>query len=215
MSTGPTGLTGPNGSQGSIGSIGTTGPTGITGPPGPQGDVGPIGSRGSTGPTGLSGNPVRVQNVYGYASDNAPYATTVNRTLTDFVPALDNNNTSTSIPFFAPTTVPDGVGTLNCLSVPPGTYLIRAWASSSATVEANYIVLSSVTSPGGTPNYTELLIGTDAYNSKSYIQDVYTFSNTTNVVLRHVVGASGQIPPDSPSYIINPPNVSLTFIKIR
>lgn len=208
MSTGPTGLAGPQGPQGPRGSQGATGPTGITGPQGPQGPPGPQGPRGATGPEGQSAVPLQIQNISGSSLDSAGGgAGTYNRTLSIYSPTL-SNNFSRSIPDFT-------IGTINTnppftyLIVPAGTYMIRAWASTSFV--DSQLILSSLTI-GETPTYPPLLYGTIANKSNTYIQDILTLTETTNIVLRQTAPSGGYIPSSTDDGTIN---ISLTFIKVK
>jgi hypothetical protein len=207
MSTGPTGLAGIQGIEGPIGVRGATGPTGIAGPAGPQGVRGPQGPRGATGPLGLDADPMRIQTALSTARGNAGAAGTYNIVFDSYSPTLINDQ-STTIPGMKEELIAESVKTI---SVPAGTYLIRASASTNTDIGNTYIVLSSVTY-NGSFTYNTLLLGTVANGSLSYIQDTHTFTNeSTNVVLRQVTSAGGSYL--SPSYTGT--IVGVTFIKIK
>ena len=206
MSTGPTGLAGPQGPQGPPGVRGPTGPTGLAGPPGAQGVPGPQGPRGATGPLGLDANPMQIQTFYSIARDTNPGSpgATIVRSIDNAYPSLINN-ASQMIPSMSQQNKTfSGVGVVNCITVPPGRYLLRAQAATINT--DNYLLLSSVADGG----YTDIVKGTLAFGDVSYINTTYVFASTTDVVLRHNVGASGAIAPTGQSR-----TATLTFVRIE
>jgi len=206
--TGPTGLPGPQGPQGSQGSQGETGPTGITGPPGPQGSLGPVGPRGATGPTGLGYVPMRIQRFSSTSTDDQSVAAGfVNRTLGTADPALSDTGSTSILSLTQQSkTFDDPINTITCITFPPGRYLIRAWANSRTAIGFNYLHLSSVS--GST--YTILLRGTIANGGLSYINDVCSFSATTDVVLRHFTTTGDETIASNSST-----NVNLTIVRVE
>lgn len=201
---GPTGLPGPQGPQGPQGTVGSDGMTGIEGQRGIQGERGLQGPRGSTGPLGLSAEPIQAQTVYTESSDDGSIGVN-NRTLTTYNPPLANG--SVTIPFLnAGNFAGDTFFTL----VPPGTYLIRAWASTSQQVKNSFIELSSVVDNNSTLTYSTLLTGTNTEGGVSHIHDTYTFTANTNVLMRQNTTGAGNL---SPSYTGT--KASITFIRLR
>lgn len=207
MSTGPTGFAGPQGPQGPPGVQGPTGPTGLAGPQGPQGVPGPQGPRGATGPLGLDANPMQVQTFYSTdRGSNTTLNTIVVRLVNTPSPELVNG-ASQMITFM---TQQDksfaGVGTVKCITVPAGRYLIRAQASSVSLAGTNYLLLSSVATGG----YTNIVQGTVAVGDVSHINTMHVFASTTDVVLRQFVGGTGFIAPEGQGR-----TVTLTFVRIE
>ena len=207
--TGPTGLRGTQGPQGpvldTILQAGPTGPIGIQGQQGPQGIPGVRGPRGHTGPTGLNAEVIRVQTVFG--TDNGGFGspgTQFTRQLQTYDPSFVEGRSQT-IPFLTSGNVNGVFVTV----VPPGTYIIRAWTSINFGFNYGYIVLSSVASG---PLYTDLLVGTQANGTVSYIHDTITLTSTTNIVLRQFIASSG-VAYLSPDYTGT--KASITFIQIR
>jgi hypothetical protein len=212
MFRGPTGPTGLRGTQGPQGPVldskiqaGPIGPTGIQGQQGVQGIPGPRGPRGDTGPIGLDAERILVQTVYGNAPDSSASATNEIwiRTLDTYEPVFVQGRSQT-IPFLTSGTVTS----VDVTVVPPGTYIIRAWASVNSNLTNSYIVVSSV-SAGGV--YTDLLVGTQANNTVSYIHDTIALTSTTNIVLRQFAGTASSML--SPGYLGR--KASITFIQIR
>lgn len=201
---GPTGLPGPQGPQGPQGAVGPAGMTGIEGQRGIQGERGLRGPRGSTGPLGLSAEPIQAQTVFtdGLESGNS---TINNRTLTTYNPPLANG--SVTIQFL---NAGNFNGTTFFTLVPPGTYLIRAWAATSQETGNTFIELSSVVDNNSTLSYSTLLTGTNTLGGVSHIHDTYTFTANTNVLMRQNTISVGNL---SPSYTGT--KASITFIRLR
>jgi hypothetical protein len=213
---GPTGLAGVQGNQGVTGPVGGTGPAGITGRQGPQGVFGSTGPRGPTGPTGLAVKPIMIQHIYGSAADTVLAdigSTTTIRTVNTGLPAFVGTG-STTIPNFYMNTVTLGsYGTINYWQVPPGTYLIRAYATANKVLNNSFIRLSVIDIPGSALG-ANLLSGTLVNASTSHIIDTYTFSSTTNVVLCQIANGTGPTPNSIPISSTGP-NVGISFIKIQ
>lgn len=213
MATGMTGMTGPQGPQGAAGGTGLQGPTGIAGAMGLQGGPGPTGVRGATGPLGQGAIFLRAQTIYGSTADTAGAGVNAmnNRTLSDGFPPLVNSG-STTIPYLYMTTGSFDEGSITYIVVPPGTYLIRAYATANAGLNLSRISVDSLNSPPGSVVYTPLLVGTSADTNTSHICDMYTFSAPTNIVLRQLTNAGGTV--TIPLSTLGP-NAGITFVKLQ
>lgn len=198
MSTGPTGFAGVQGPQGTVGPQGVAGPTGIPGSRGPQGPPSTVqGPRGHVGPTGSDREPMRIQMFF---TENS-----ANRSVTNgFVNRTLNSANPTSISIQGMTQ--QVKNSVQCITFPPGRYMIHAYATSQFGVGVNFLVLSTF---NGT-DYTNILVGTAADRSITHINDVFSITNATDIVLRHATTSS--------EVIIAPSNgglsVNLTIVRI-
>ena len=214
MSTGPTGPTGVRGNQGPPGAPGVTGPTGIAGQQGPQGARGTTGPRGAPGPTGMDGGRIQAQTFSMSTVQNTSEGSGLriyDVSGSTASPGLSGSN-SRSIPNFSISNVTPigGFVSVSTMFVPPGTYLIRAWAATPSNLSNNNISLQTITPATGSFTFDTLAAGTLNFSSVSHIQDVVTFTSNTHTVLRNPVGGGGAM---SPSY--DGTKTSITFMKIR
>lgn len=213
MSAGPTGFTGMQGDQGFTGPVGIAGTVGIRGQQGPQGAFGTTGPRGPTGPIGLAVKPIMIQHIYGSTADVSVLGLPNVRTVNIGLPAFVGEASSTIPNFYMKELVVTSYGTVNYWQVPPGTYIIRAYATANHLLNTSFVTLSVINTTNPSVDnmiVSTLLTGTSVISSISQIADTYTFSATTNVVLTQSGTGSQTIPISSTG-----PNVGISFIKIQ